>query len=350
MEEGDKLRSISEIMKGRGEGFALSGESKPNIWGTIEKNAALYEAMSPAEKAASRFRFRIAPEEEPPQPIAAVREALEFYANCAWSDGADTARAALAALGEVEVDHRNDLVALEAECAAMEKRMNWTVEDNAKQRLTVADLTTELSTAQARVEELEGRLEAKTTLAETLGRQRDDARAAHDIACTELAALRAAQPAAVPPSAEASKAINFVCDGPPSHESGRFIEVEDDNGCGMKVGEWVKHRSVDGWWSLRVELPTPSAEAERIAGEMLAANEVLGGKTLTGKEEPTIYASDLVTWAARIRALSLPVGLSGDECRTLEKVADIYAVDFGDSDCLVTEIRALASRHTGDSA
>jgi hypothetical protein len=42
--------------------------------------------------------------------------------------------------------------------------------------------------------------------------------------------------------------IQIVFDGPPSHESGRFIEVEDANGCSIRVGEWV-HRP-DGYWAL----------------------------------------------------------------------------------------------------
>lgn len=42
--------------------------------------------------------------------------------------------------------------------------------------------------------------------------------------------------------------IQIVFDGPPSHESGRFIEVEDANGKSISVGEWV-HRP-DGYWAL----------------------------------------------------------------------------------------------------
>lgn len=49
--------------------------------------------------------------------------------------------------------------------------------------------------------------------------------------------------------------INIVFDGPPSHESGRFIEVETDDGRGINVGEWIQRP--DGLWSLRITaLPT----------------------------------------------------------------------------------------------
>lgn len=49
--------------------------------------------------------------------------------------------------------------------------------------------------------------------------------------------------------------IDIVFDGPPSAISGRFVEVEDHDGHGIKVGEWV-HRT-DGYWVLRLPKPTP---------------------------------------------------------------------------------------------
>lgn len=53
----------------------------------------------------------------------------------------------------------------------------------------------------------------------------------------------------------AVKAINIVFDGSPSHVSGRFVEVEDDDGHGLSVGEWI--RCPDGMWALRItELPS----------------------------------------------------------------------------------------------
>jgi len=48
--------------------------------------------------------------------------------------------------------------------------------------------------------------------------------------------------------------INIIFDGPPSHEAGRFVEVETDDGKGINAGEWVKRG--DGYWALRItELP-----------------------------------------------------------------------------------------------
>ena len=50
------------------------------------------------------------------------------------------------------------------------------------------------------------------------------------------------------------KFIDIVFDGPPSHESGRFVEVEDMAGKGIRAGEWVYRE--DGYWALRVEVAT----------------------------------------------------------------------------------------------
>lgn len=47
--------------------------------------------------------------------------------------------------------------------------------------------------------------------------------------------------------------INIIFDAPPSHDSGRFVEVETDDGKSIRVGEWIEK---DGYWALRItELP-----------------------------------------------------------------------------------------------
>lgn len=45
-----------------------------------------------------------------------------------------------------------------------------------------------------------------------------------------------------------SQEIRIRFDGPPSHESGRFIEVENEEGASLNFGEWVE--DVDGTWLL----------------------------------------------------------------------------------------------------
>lgn len=49
------------------------------------------------------------------------------------------------------------------------------------------------------------------------------------------------------------KEIDIVFDGPPSHESGRFIEVEDSwTRKGMSVGRWFERD--DGFHVLRLKV------------------------------------------------------------------------------------------------
>lgn len=43
--------------------------------------------------------------------------------------------------------------------------------------------------------------------------------------------------------------FDVVFDGPPSHDSPRFVEVEDENGRSIKHGEWLQRP--DGYWVLR---------------------------------------------------------------------------------------------------
>lgn len=44
--------------------------------------------------------------------------------------------------------------------------------------------------------------------------------------------------------------LDIVFDGPPSHEPGRFVEVEDSHGCSVNAGEWLQRP--DGYWVLRL--------------------------------------------------------------------------------------------------
>ncbi len=44
--------------------------------------------------------------------------------------------------------------------------------------------------------------------------------------------------------------INIIFDGPPSPLSGRFVEVETDDGESINAGEWIERE--DGLWALRI--------------------------------------------------------------------------------------------------
>lgn len=45
--------------------------------------------------------------------------------------------------------------------------------------------------------------------------------------------------------------FDIVFDGPPSQPAPRFVEVENEQGASVKVGEWVERD--DGYWVLRLE-------------------------------------------------------------------------------------------------
>ena len=47
--------------------------------------------------------------------------------------------------------------------------------------------------------------------------------------------------------------IDIVFDGPPCHESGRFVEVEDMGERSITIGEWLQRD--DGYWVLRIPDP-----------------------------------------------------------------------------------------------
>lgn len=46
------------------------------------------------------------------------------------------------------------------------------------------------------------------------------------------------------------KTIDIVFDGPPGPTAGRFVEVEDEFGASIGVGEWIERD--DGFWALRI--------------------------------------------------------------------------------------------------
>lgn len=47
-----------------------------------------------------------------------------------------------------------------------------------------------------------------------------------------------------------TKYVDIVFDGPPSHMSGRFVEVENDSGASINFGEWIQRAG--GYWALRL--------------------------------------------------------------------------------------------------
>lgn len=63
---------------------------------------------------------------------------------------------------------------------------------------------------------------------------------------------------------KATEYTDIVFDGPPAHESGRFVEVEDASGASIEFGEWVER--ADGYWALRVKSLAAAWEEGRKVG------------------------------------------------------------------------------------
>jgi hypothetical protein len=70
-------------------------------------------------------------------------------------------------------------------------------------------------------------------------------------------------------SAVAVEFVDVVFDGPPSHESGRFIEVENLRGESVGRGEWIDRGN--GYWALRLPVYTGKHDVPHIhgSGEMV---------------------------------------------------------------------------------
>jgi hypothetical protein len=100
--------------------------------------------------------------------------------------------------------------------------------------------------------------------------------------CADSVANRAACAHHVPlyapsvPSAEtpALSFVDVVFDGPPSHESGRFIECEDARGHGIRAGEWIDRGN--GYWALRIPTNIPAPASEPTEGVAFTEDEYLG--------------------------------------------------------------------------
>jgi len=78
-------------------------------------------------------------------------------------------------------------------------------------------------------------------------------------------------PAPSPAQATEVERLHIVFDGPPSPESGRFVEVENDAGESVNAGEWL-HRK-DGLWELIIAGVLPTPPAAQVAEQVNAPAE-----------------------------------------------------------------------------
>ena len=70
--------------------------------------------------------------------------------------------------------------------------------------------------------------------------------------------------------------VDIVFDGPPSHESGRFVEVENSEGKSINFGEWVQR--ADGYWVLRFKAALSSSAPCSCAAELERVREAVNRK------------------------------------------------------------------------
>ena len=73
--------------------------------------------------------------------------------------------------------------------------------------------------------------------------------------------------------------IDIIFDGPPDHEAGRFIEVEDRYGCSISVGEWLKlERDGHTYWALRLmaDVPANARLPRDLADDELGDDDEIG--------------------------------------------------------------------------
>lgn len=122
--------------------------------------------------------------------------------------------------------------------------------------------------------------------------------------------------------------IDILFDGPPSHESGRFVEVEDSAGRSIRCGEWI-HRG-EGYWVLRIDSPRAlRAEVERLTLERDRLYEREG--KLAAQVERLEKARELVAQQANDRGLWF-LSLTAPEAYLQQELRRLHAVIEEQSD------------------
>lgn len=105
--------------------------------------------------------------------------------------------------------------------------------------------------------------------------------------------------------AKHSDGLYVVFDGPPSHESGRFIELEDVEGHGVgDVAEWVDRS--DGYWTLGPFYTATGALTDRERAALhLVAKERSVDRSGAAWEEPLLRNFTEEEWGALATKLAV---------------------------------------------
>lgn len=157
-----------------------------------------------------------------------------------------------------------------------------------------------------------------------------------------------AAPATAPAALTDGEAfIDVVFDGPPSHESGRFIEVEDPFGKSINAGDWIDREN--GLWALRIySTPNQYKVTETMVSEAVGAVRRVRDCDGDGDIQITVAwrgrppkAGSLVYAAPTLRGIEAHAGatltdepqsfgipLFEDMRRALEHVECVYRLNF----------------------
>ena len=126
--------------------------------------------------------------------------------------------------------------------------------------------------------------------------------------------------------------LHIVFDGPPSHESGRFVEVENDAGASVSVGEWTERP--DGFWDLTIP------DARTLAAALAQAVEALEA------QPPPANAALL---AAATRGLVESLKRARDEETTRAHAAELHRNDVVERLRLMEERAEKAERERDEA-
>lgn len=123
-----------------------------------------------------------------------------------------------------------------------------------------------------------------------------------------------------------STGINIILDGAPDQEAGRFVEVENDEGQSVSIGEWTERDG--GYWGLRIEM---DSERLRFENKKLEAQIEAVRWHIPDPDNPPLDSNLLIQVDLSDGSIDEAyVYLSDDDCDTLHIAGDDYGDVYSD--------------------
>jgi len=138
--------------------------------------------------------------------------------------------------------------------------------------------------------------------------------------------------------------IDIVFDGPPAHESGRFVEVEDANQCSISIGEWIEDGDL---WRLRIPDPRRCAELEAECNQRSSETSRIAARCDRMGEERDAARRQVTDLKAERDGLKADLG---DEIRRLELLAIGYRTERDGLRLELADAREMAKQFAHASA